>query len=241
MVVELNVWDPVQYNHAAGFVAREFGQSLLELLCPQSSDVILDLGCGDGVLTAQIAATGASVVGVDSSAAMVSHAREHFGLDAHVMDGQALTFPNDEFVIVFSNAALHWMPYADGILSGVAATLKPGGRFVVECGGFGNIASIVTAVVAVLARHGIDGRPKIPWTFRTTREWEEHLTKAGFRVKSMVSYSRQPVLPDGIVGWLKTFGDNFFDDVPLDMRDSVMHEVQDVLKWVCTHNNVCSC
>ncbi|ETW09165.1 hypothetical protein H310_01597 [Aphanomyces invadans] len=232
MVVELNAWDPTQYNRAAGFVAREFGESLVEVLRPQPNETILDLGCGDGAVTAKIAATGASVIGVDSSEPMVSHARAHFGLDARVMDGQALTFDNGEvFDAVFSNAALHWMPNTEGILSSVASVLRPGGRFVVECGGFGNIASIVTAIVAVLARHGIDGRSKIPWTFRTATEWEAHLTNARFRVKSIASYSRQPVLPDGIVGWLKTFGDNFFDELPVDKREEAMHDIQDLLKW----------
>ncbi|KAF0711775.1 Aste57867_5033 [Aphanomyces stellatus] len=230
MVVELNQWDPAQYNKAAGFVAREWGTSVLALLRPSPGETILDLGCGDGVLTAQIADAGARVVGVDSSDAMVAHARATFGLEASVMDGQALTFDR-QFDAVVSNAALHWMFDTAAIVDGVKRALKPGGRFVAECGGFGNIASIVTAVLAVLARHGIDGRSKIPWRFRTTDEWTAQLTAAGFSINSIETFSRQPVLEDGVVGWLKTFGDNFFDDVPMADRESVMREIESLLAW----------
>ncbi|CAK4080948.1 unnamed protein product [Aphanomyces euteiches] len=230
MVVELNTWDPAQYNKAAGYVAREFGVDVLNLLKPQPGEAILDLGCGDGVLTAEIVAAGANVIGVDSSAEMVEHARSKFGLEAFVVDGQALTFEH-KFDAVFSNAALHWMPDTNRIVQGVRRALKPGGRFVVECGGFGNLASIVTATQAVLARHGIDGRAKIPWTFRTVDEWKEALAAEGFQVIAISSIAKQPVLQDGVVGFLKTFGDNFFVDIPVDGREAVMREIEDLLSW----------
>jgi trans-aconitate methyltransferase len=83
------------------------GQPVLDLLQPQAGERILDLGCGDGVLTEKLAALGAHVVGVDSSADMVAAARQR-GLDARVMDARALTFEN-EFDAVFSNAVLHWV------------------------------------------------------------------------------------------------------------------------------------
>src|ERR1700737_183405 len=110
-------WQADRYAQHAHFVPA-LGQPVLELLQPQPGERILDLGCGDGVLTEKIAATGASVVGVDGGPDMVAAAHKR-GLDAHVMDGQKLTF-NSEFDAVFSNAAIHWMKAdPDGVIAGV--------------------------------------------------------------------------------------------------------------------------
>src|SRR5438132_14066031 len=102
-------WNASGYAANAGFVPA-LGQPVLELLAPQAGERILDLGCGDGVLTEKLVAMGCEVVGVDGSAAQVEAARAR-GLDARVMDGEHLTF-QEEFDAVFSNAALHWMPRA---------------------------------------------------------------------------------------------------------------------------------
>src|SRR5690606_32972475 len=100
---------------------------------------ILDLGCGDGALSARIAEAGAQLVAVDSSDVLLAAARAR-GLDARLMDAQSLTFAG-EFDAVFSNAALHWMPDHDAVLAGVVRALRPGGRFVGEFGGHGNVAA----------------------------------------------------------------------------------------------------
>src|SRR5512142_2028530 len=136
-------WDPERYARNARFVA-DLGMPVVELLAPKSGERILDLGCGDGALTEKLVAMGCTVVGVDGSAEQVAAARAR-GLDCHVMDGEQLTF-NNEFDAVFSNAALHWMKRADAVIAGVWRALKPGGRFVAECGGHGNIKAIETAL-----------------------------------------------------------------------------------------------
>src|SRR5439155_9857283 len=125
-------WDADRYARTAGYVSQ-LGAPLIELLAPTPGERILDLGCGEGALTEKIAASGATVVGVDGSNDMIAAARER-GLDAHVMDGQSLTFER-EFDAVFSNAALHWMTRADDVIQGVRRALKPAGRFVAEMGG----------------------------------------------------------------------------------------------------------
>src|SRR5271169_2178539 len=128
-------WKAERYAQHAHFVPT-LGAPVLELLAPEPGERILDLGCGDGVLTERIAAAGATVVAVDAAPDMVAAARAR-GLDARVIPGQELTFDR-EFDAVFSNAALHWMRPAEKVLAGVYQALKPGGRFVGETGGHNN-------------------------------------------------------------------------------------------------------
>ena len=133
-------WSAERYAETAHFVPA-LGAPVLELLAPSPGEHILDLGCGDGVLTEKIVAAGATVVAVDAGPDMVAAARVR-GIDARVMDGQKLTFTG-EFDAAFSNAALHWMRDQQAVLAGVRRALKPGGRFVAEMGGHGNIAAVV--------------------------------------------------------------------------------------------------
>ena len=133
------IWDTTSYQRDTGFVAT-YGEDVLSWLKPQPGEHILDLGCGDGVLTRKIMSSGASVVGADASEGFVETAKSA-GIDAHVVDAHAMTY-EAEFDAVFSNAALHWMLQPEKVIDGVARALKPSGRFVAEFGGFGNIAAV---------------------------------------------------------------------------------------------------
>src|SRR5687768_8281025 len=116
-------WSADGYQRNAAFVPA-YGLPLVERLAPRPGERVLDLGCGDGVLSAAIVAAGASVVGLDSSEDMIDAARAR-GIDVRVANGEELRF-DAEFDAVFSNAALHWMRGADAVLSGVHRALKPG-------------------------------------------------------------------------------------------------------------------
>ena len=170
-------WSPTDYQHHAAFVPA-LGATILVRLAPQAGERILDLGCGDGVLTADLVSSGAEVVAVDASAPMVAAAVAR-GIAARVMDARALTF-TAEFDAVFSNAVLHWIPEADAVLAGVARALTPGGRFVAEFGGHTNVAAIVVALRAVFASHGLTFQS--PWYYPSPDDYRARLDAAGFIV-----------------------------------------------------------
>jgi SAM-dependent methyltransferase len=205
-------WDPARYAREAAFVA-ELGVPLLEWLRPRPGERILDLGCGEGALTAKLARSGAMVVGVDSSPEQVAAARAR-GLDAREGDAANLAFA-DEFDAVFSNAALHWVRDQDAVARSVGRVLRPGGRFVVEMGGEGNIAAIIAALRAALARRGIDAATRHPWVFPGVGEARARLERHGFAVERIELFARPTPLPGRLADWLEIFARPFlagFDD-----------------------------
>ena len=226
-----DTWDSSLYDDRHSFVWRA-GASLVEMLRPQSGERILDLGCGDGVLTEKVVALGAHVVGVDSSADMVAAARQR-GLDARVMDVTALTFEN-EFDAVFSNAALHWVKDdPDAPITGAFRALVSGGRFVGELGGHACVGAITVALLAALERRGIiDAASWIPWYFPTAHEYEIRLCGAGFVPQSVQLIPRPTPLPTGMRGWLETFANPLCAALPANQRDGFLDEVTATLKPV---------
>ncbi len=220
-------WDPQTYARNARFVSDLAG-AVVELLAPCAGERILDLGCGDGVLTAKLAATGCRMVGVDSSAAQVQAARA-LGLDARVMDGERLEF-DAEFDAVFSNAALHWMRRPDAVIAAVWRALRPGGRFVAEMGGYGCVAKIKSALIDALARRGIDGEALNPWYFPTVDDYCARLRAAGFEVEHAALVPRPTALPGDVGGWLETFAHSFTVSLEPPERRDFIAEVQSALQ-----------
>ena len=218
-------WSPTDYQHHAAFVPA-LGATILVRLAPQAGERILDLGCGDGVLTADLVSSGAEVVAVDASAPMVAAAVAR-GIAARVMDARALTF-TAEFDAVFSNAVLHWIPEADAVLAGVARALTPGGRFVAEFGGHTNVAAIVVALRAVFASHGLTFQS--PWYYPSPDEYRARLDAAGFIVDDIRLVPRPTPLPTGMLGWLRTFGVSIFAAVPETLVARVEQGVLELLR-----------
>lgn len=218
-------WCAEQYAHHAAFVPA-LGAPLVDRLDPQAGERILDLGCGDGTLTVQIAARGASVVGVDASADMIAAARAK-GVDARQERAEQLPFER-EFDAVFTNAVLHWVRDADAVARGVARALKPGGRFVGEFGGHTNVAAITVALRAVLPRYGIDAPSD--WYYPTPDAYRTVLESAGLTVDEIALVPRPTPLPTGMSGWLETFRGTILNALPADQRQRAKDEIIELLR-----------
>jgi SAM-dependent methyltransferase len=226
-MIASQTWDPERYARNARFVS-DLSAAVVELLAPEPGEKILDLGCGDGVLTAKLAAMGCRVVGIDGSAAQIEGARK-LGLDARVMDGEKLSF-DGEFDAVFSNAALHWMRNPEAVIAGVGRALRPNGRFVAEFGGHGCVAKIKKALVGALNRRGLDGEAAVPWYFPTVEEYSALLKNAGFAVSTIALIPRPTPLPGDVTGWLETFGESFTVSLPPAERPAYIAEVREALR-----------
>ena len=222
-------WDPQVYAANARFVADLAGD-VVRLLDPRFGERILDLGCGDGALTEALVTAGATVLGVDASADQVAAAQSR-GLEARVVNGHELAF-QAEFDAVFTNAALHWMQQLDQVIAGVARALKPGGRFVGEMGGSGNVAKILAAMDKVMTRRGHPGLPGLPWAFPTPDEFRAHLESKGFAVHSIERIPRPTRLPGDIGGWLDVFCESFFRVLGPTDRPAARDEIIEALRPV---------
>ena len=212
-------WKPEIYDRHTRFVSQ-LSQEVISDLSPKEGERILDLGCGDGVLSEFLLNMGCHVTGIDSSASFVKAARAR-GVEAVLGDAQRIDY-DSEFDAVFSNAALHWMPHQSELAARVFRALRPGGRFVAEMGGAGNISKLRTAMTAALAEFGIDYDSRNPWTFPSPREQRARLEKAGFRVAKSILRDRPTILPTDVRGWLMTFGQEFIADLDSASREKAL-------------------
>jgi SAM-dependent methyltransferase len=221
-------WDPEAYGREGAFVHGLAGGAL-EWLAARPGERILDLGCGDGQLTQRIAAAGAIVTGVDNSPAMVASARAR-SVVVEIGDAESLPSADGAFDAVFSNAALHWVRGQDAMMREVHRVLRPGGRFVAEMGGHGNIAAIRVALTAVLMRHGFGDREEGVNYYPTPEGYTRRLTRHGFTLEKMALIPRPTLLADGgMTGWLKTFRRGVLDSLPQDARETVVEETAALL------------
>jgi trans-aconitate methyltransferase len=221
-------WDAALYDEKHSFVWKMAG-ALLELLDPKPGERILDVGCGTGHLTAQIAATGAQVTGVDRSSEMIAQARAtHPALRFEVADARELQFSN-EFEAVFSNATLHWITEPERAIVSIAKALRRGGRFVAEFGGKGNVAGVVAAVTAAWCKLELPESLPTPWYYPSVSEYAGLLEKHGLEVTYAALFNRPTPLEDGDNGlrnWLNMFGSSFTEKISSSLREKFTAEVE---------------
>ncbi|MBW3636222.1 MAG: methyltransferase domain-containing protein [Armatimonadetes bacterium] len=226
----MNDWNAKSYDETHDYV-WQMGTGVVELLDPKAGELILDLGCGTGHLSAQIAARGAKVVGFDASPAMLETARREFpDLDFRLADARHFDFP-ESFDAVFSNAALHWIHEPELVIKRVAHHLKLGGRFVAEMGGKGNIAALETALRD--AAHSLDLPPFEDFNyFPSLGEYATLLENGGFEVGFATLFDRPTPLdgPRGARNWLLQFRGAYLDSLENPAREAVLEEAEKRLR-----------
>lgn len=256
-------WSSEAYNSAAGFVPK-LTTTVFSYLNPQKTDNVLDIGCGDGELTAKIAdaTTEGQVLGVDASPSFIRTANERY-----LKDG----FGNVTFALhdatkldtcrevgrgiwdkAFSNAAMHWIlrkpEVRKGFFANVFKALKPGGSFVFEMGGAGNVAEIHTAATAALVHQGgislQEARNASPWYFPSVDDMTKLLQGAGFEVeKCEIEYRPSKLTPKqadgsgGLEGWVKLMCAEYLEAVPEEKWAVVLKEIHDLAESVITRED----
>ncbi len=221
--------DPHRYRRWAPYVP-ELGRAVVDLLDPRAGERILDLGCGDGILTRHLALRGCTVIGVDRSRAFVAAARDR-GVRAFTVDARRLIGPEllaGSFDAVFSNAVLHWIPQAGQVVAGVHRLLRRGGRFVGELGGLGgagNIAVVRSALHRALRRRGLDSGLYDPWYFPSADAYRALLATHGFSVSHIRLFARPTPVPGTLEEWLDTFAMPFLHHLDSVTARAVVAEV----------------
>jgi trans-aconitate methyltransferase len=222
-------WDPKLYNRKHAFVWEQ-AKEVIKLLAPKPGEKVLDLGCGTGHLTAEIAARGAKVVGIDRSPEMIAEAQRRYpGTEFRVRDARRLSF-DAQFDAVFSNAALHWIREPEQVIQGVVKALKPGGRFVVEFGGRGNIERLIGAIGRAGQKFGLKPGPQnMVWYYPSLAQYAALLEAHGLEVQEAKLFDRPTRLEDGEKGleaWLRMFTTFILDRLPAKRQAEFLREVE---------------
>ncbi len=228
-----NNWNTALYQDKHAFV-WQYGEDLLKLLNPQPGESILDLGCGTGQLTAKIAQAGAEVWGIDHATEMIEKARQNYP-HLHFDVADATNFQVEQPLdAVFSNAVLHWVKQADLAIASIYQALKPGGRFVAEFGGKGNVQAIVSALYGAITAIAIpEPQTRNPWYYPSIAEYATLLEKQGFEVIYANLYPRPTVLADkeaGLANWIKMFASTFFVGMSAEQQAQVIQHVEENLR-----------
>ncbi|KAL5611688.1 hypothetical protein BROUX41_000734 [Berkeleyomyces rouxiae] len=247
-----DVWTAKEYQSSASFVPK-LATKVVQWLDVQQDDIVLDLGCGDGILDeqfVQILKQGSGrLMGLDSSPAMIAAARElvqdekaQFQVaDCGQLDSLA-GITTGIFTKVFSNAAMHWIlsppPARASFFRGVRDATAPGGLFVFEMGGLGNISEMRSAILMSAARH--IGLPAAlaadPWFF-PDEAYVTHMLQTeigGFEVLDVEREWRPtPADAAGVDGWVRLMGRQIWEVVPEKHRDEAITEAIGVLQHVC--------
>ncbi len=228
-------WDAEEYarNSAAQL---GWARELIAKLDLEGHECVLDIGCGDGKVSAELArrVPRGEVVGIDSSEDMIQLARSSFppaaqsNLSFILRDARELGFEGN-FDVVFSNATLHWVKDHRAVLRSVARSLKPRGRLLFQLGGRGNgeeIFAVARTMIASAAWREFFKDFQFPWSFYGPEHYEAWCSEAG------LSLRRAELLPkdmvqrgtEGLAGWIRTTWMPYTSRLPAERREEFIHE-----------------
>ncbi|WP_231490463.1 class I SAM-dependent methyltransferase [Pedobacter sp. Leaf170] len=226
------IWDATLYDKQHHFVS-DFGADVLQWLAPQPEEYILDVGCGTGQLAAQIAESGAVVLGSDASEEMVLKAKASYpNLNFEVVDGTKLPY-QEKFDAIFSNATFHWIENQNALVEGLFKSLKTGGRLVAEFGGKGNVKSITDAIKAASEKLGIADKVLTNfWFFPSVSEYSNLLESKGFEVEQVWLFDRPTKLigEEGMYVWINQFAQHALKNFTEKEAEDIKNLAVEILK-----------
>ena len=219
-----DLWNAALYDQQHQFVSN-YGNDLIELLNPKQGENVLDLGCGTGDLANTIHSMGVAVIGIDHSTNMVEQAKIKYPeIPFYVMDANTLSYDNT-FDAVFSNATLHWIKTPQNVLESIYGSLKPGGRFVAEFGGSGNVQTITDELILQIQQAGITFTDEqFPWYFPTIGQYTTLMESVGFTVGFASHFARPTKLngENGLRNWIEMFSPSLFEQMDVKVKESII-------------------
>jgi trans-aconitate methyltransferase len=237
-------WNAADYA-ANSAVQQSWACELIAKLNLRGDENILDVGCGDGKVTAEIARAvpRGSVAGVDASAEMIQFAKKNFpkseisNLAFQIMDARKIKFAR-QFDLVFSNAALHWVDDHEKILRGASSILKTGGRLIVSCGGKGNAQDVFVALrpeIRLKRWREFFRKMPTPYFFYAPDDYKKWLPKFGFKIQKL-KLAPKDAIYDGAGGfatWLRTTWIPYVQRVPENLSEEFIAAVTQ--RYVAKH------
>jgi SAM-dependent methyltransferase len=231
----MNQWNVELYEDKHSYV-WQYGSKLITILSPQPEERILDVGCGTGQLTAEIAATGAKVIGLDNSETAIAKSRINYPqIEFQIASGADFAF-DQPFDAIFSNAALHWIKPPEAAAKCIYQALKPGGRFVAEFGGKGNVEQIIQALNTAL---GALGEPDYnPWYFPSIAEYSTILEQQAFKVTYASLFNRPTKLEGetGLANWLEMFAGDRLTKIASSSKTEIINQIESNLRSRLYHD-----
>ena len=237
-IIENYSWSAEEYaKHSTN--QYEWAKELIPKLGLTGTESLLDIGCGDGKVTALLSSylPHGHVVGIDSSEEMITHARQTFphchnsNLTFLRMDARDLTF-REQFDVAFSSAALHWIIDHQAVLAGVNSSLDKKGRLLFQMAGKGNAQDVLAVVEELISED--DCKPyfknfSFPYGFYGPEEYVEWLREAGFNPERVELFPKEMKFrgKEGLAGWIRTTWLPFTERVPAQLRDTFINEIAD--------------
>jgi trans-aconitate methyltransferase len=229
-------WNADEYSKFSS-AQHKWAKESIEKVKLKKNENVLDVGCGEGRVTAEIAGyvPEGSVLGIDSSEEMISLAKNKFppakypNLSFQVLDARELNF-NSRFDVILSNAALHWVDNHIKILKGMYNSLKEGGRILLQMGGKGNVEEAFFAINKTIEDFrwkDYFSNFKFPYYFFGVEEYNDFLLQAKFKKSriELIEKDMQHKGKEGIKGWIKTTWLPYIENVPQQEREIFIEEL----------------
>ena len=229
-------WNANEYDKHSS-AQLEWARELIQKLDLKGHESVLDIGCGDGKVTAEIGRClpGGTVIGIDSSDAMIDLATRKFpktefpNMSFRKMDAREIPYEN-QFDVIFSNAALHWVRDHRSILRGVAASLRQSGRLLFQMGGKGNAEGIIEIIHKLMKADRWKSYFQdfeFPYGFYGPDEYRNWLDQSGLKTKrlELIPKDMKQKAREGLAGWIRTTWLPYTERVPEDLREVLTEEV----------------